>query len=335
MKKVRLEDIANRLGVSVGSVSRALAGKPGPGETLRAEILRVAGSMGWSVKGPRADGVLRTASVLIRQSYLLDSNNDFFNAVYDGVRREAAAQGVILSGCLIDSSDSAPETVAGRLRESDGVLALGVDSASWRAALRALGKPVVLCCGHDPDMRLDSVSPAWRDGARIATAHMIGLGHRRILFIGALDRTASRRRLEGYFDALREAGIGVDQERDVIDVGDASAEAVRAAALGPLRGRIAAASAAFCAPDSAAMGLISACLESGIAVPQALSVVGFDDMPTAALFHPGVTTVHVRREELGRVALRRLIARARNPSETARRIDLGGHLVERGSTAKA
>lgn len=334
-KPVRLQDIASRLGVSVSTVSRALSGRPGPGETLRAEILRVAESMGGPNRSRRVVTALRKVTVVIWRQYLLDSNNDFYNAVYDGVRREAAAQGVILESCLLDHKKGIPDIVPKMLVNSQGVISLGIDSRPWLDWLSGINIPVVICSGKDREMKFDSVSPAWRDGARLATRHLIGLGHRRIAFVGALDRTASNMRLEGFIEAFSEAGIQFDKATSLVELTDAGAEAVRTAFLGDLRGRLAGVTAALCAPDSAAMGLISACLETGISVPNDLSVVGFDDMPTASLFHPGITTIHVDRTGLGRAAFQRLAARTLHPDDGQEHIEFGVTLVVRGSSGAA
>jgi len=330
-----LKEIASRLGISVSTVSRALAGRPGPGETLRAEIIRVAESMGGPGRSRWAVTALRKATVVIWRQYLLDSNNDFFNAVYDGIRREAAAQGVILESVLLDRDKAIPDRIPQILVNSQGIISLGIDGASWLDWLSAIEKPVVICSGKDRSMRFDSVVPAWRDGARLAARHLIDLGHRNIAFVGALDRTASHCRLEGFMDAMKEAGLCFDRQTNLVEIVDGGAEAVRSAFLGDLNGRLAKASAVFCAPDSAAMGLISACLETGISVPGDVSVVGFDDMPTAALFHPGITSVHVDRPELGRMAFRRLAARTLHPDEVRTNTELGVSLVVRSSTAAA
>lgn len=331
----RLQDIADRVGVSVSTVSRALSGRPGPGETLRAEILRVAQSMGAPDHGRKVASALRKATVILWRQFLLDSNNDYFNAVYDGVRREAAAHGIILETCLLDRDNPSVAEVPTMLAQAQGVLSLGIDGGPWRDWLAACNKPAVICSGRDREMRIDSVAPAWRDGARLATEHLIGLGHRAIAFVCTLDRTASRRRLEGVLDAFAEAGIPYDPTVNLIEIPDAGAETARAAFLGDMRARLDGITAAFCSPDSTAMGLISACLETGLAVPGALSVIGFDDMPTASLFHPGITTVHVDRTELGRAALRRLVARALHPDADQRHVEIGVRLVSRSSTGPA
>jgi len=176
------------------------------------------------------------------------------------------------------------------------------------------------------------VSPAFRAGAHLATRHLIERGHREILHVTSLHRSTCRKRLDGFRDALRGAGLPFRDDM-VINLDSYAADFVERAmaekvASGPLP-----ATAVFCVTDSAALGLISALRRAGYSVPRDLSVIGFDDMPMSALFAPRLTTIHVDREAIGRAAVERLIARVAMPDEPAWRIELGGHLAERDSVA--
>ena len=332
-RKVRLQDIADQIGVSVGTVSRALAGRPGPGDALRAEIIRVASGMGWPRGGRRPVQVLRTVTLMAWHQYLLDVGNDFFNAVLEGIRKEASIHGILLKSCLLDKETARPGGAAKQLVDTDGILSLGIDGPEWREMLTTLKLPIVLTVGEDPDMILDCVNPASRLGARLATRYLLENGHRRIVHLSPFDRTAAFHRLEGFRGAMRDGGITFDEKVHLMPVVGMEADQVRRELVARGPERLLRYSAVFCASDTAAMGVIAACRDLDIRVPEDVSVIGFDDMPLAALFHPGLTTIKVGRRQIGRQAVRCLIERAAHPDGAAWALTLGVSLVVRGSTA--
>jgi DNA-binding LacI/PurR family transcriptional regulator len=174
-------------------------------------------------------------------------------------------------------------------------------------------------------------------GGRLATEHLLSLGHRRIGFVGDTVRrmsdtnlgfTASQHRLRGYRQALAAAGIDYDPalvRRG--PYGPANAEAL-AAGLLALPDRP---SAIFAASDTQAMGVLTAADRSGIAVPGQLSVIGFDDIESAALL--GLSTVRQPLEDSGAEGARRLCALLREERIRPLRQQLALEVVHRSSTA--
>jgi LacI family transcriptional regulator len=141
---------------------------------------------------------------------------------------------------------------------------------------------------------------------RLAMEHLIGLGHRRIgLVCGRTDlndRAAERRR--AYEDVLREEGIAIDPdlvfERDFEFIeGRTAMQRMLAEYDRP--------TAVFCANDIQAIGALTACREQHVAVPEEISVIGFDDLPIAQHTSPKLTTVHVPAKHMGHLAATRLI----------------------------
>jgi len=207
------------------------------------------------------------------------------------------------------------------------------EAASGTGWIDRLNVPLIaLSSGSElPDMssvRIDDVA-----AAREMTGYLIGLGHRRIGFVrGAKSHFISRTRYEGYRDALQAHGIALEAglvvEGDLtFDSGLHAAESLLALPMPP--------SAIFASNDDMAAAVISVALRRNIAVPEQLSVAGFDDSPISRTIWPAITTIRQPIVEMTAIALESLIEAIGKPLErhepTTRHVDFS--LVIRGSTA--
>lgn len=333
-RRIGLEEIARRCGVSVSTASRALSGVGGVRERLRAEIIEIARSLNYavpaSVSGRKV--ILAASSVALVDQ----ARNQFTWHVLDGLNERARLLGVD----LVTRAVAGPEDEDALLAESErdeavaGCLFLTLDEDDVLTRASGFSKPIVLVNGDDPSMRHSSVTPCNRSAARMAALHMIGLGHRRILFVMRRGRRTIERRYEGWRDALTEAGVtGLDGL--VVEVEDwlpeLAAEAVER--------RIAAGGLDFTgvltAGDSLAFGAIQGVQRAGLSVPDDVSVVGMDDLPLSSFSSPPLTTMHIPMREIGTAALSLLLDDLSLATMPARRIELACHLVERETTAPA
>src|SRR5262245_36996397 len=196
----------------------------------------------------------------------------------------------------------------------------------------------------DPSMRaaIDSISVDNERGGRLATEHLLGLGHRRIGFVSGPLRTASRlERLEGYRRALRMAGIEPDaglvwQETANENFGDVEGFELGRLGARELLSGPASCTALFTINDMYALGACAGARDLGLRVPEDVSIVGFDDIPFAEIAQPPLTTVRRRfRGMMGSVATL-LIDRLQGASdEPAEHVTVRPDLVRRASTATA
>jgi LacI family transcriptional regulator len=167
-------------------------------------------------------------------------------------------------------------------------------------------------------------------GARLATEHLLELGHRRIGFIaGRADLESARLRHEGYRLALADAGIDLDPT--LLGEGSFSTEPARSAAR-DLLSLPQPPTAIFAANDLSALGVLAAAAELGLEVPADLSVVGFDNVPESVMAEPPLTTVDQSIQLMGRRAVEMLLALL-GGAEVPQRITLPTRLVQRRSTA--
>jgi len=211
----------------------------------------------------------------------------------------------------------------------EGIVMIAPQDAAVRAAYRSIqGVPVVTLTGfdegYDEPIMVDSV-----EGSRIATRHLIELGHRRILHLsGPPGFEVSELRVRGWRLALSEAELPAPEPF----VGDWTAEGGYRAGLEIAKDLRA--TAAYVAQDRMAQGLLLALHEAGRRVPEDFSVVGFDDVPEAAYMIPPLTTVRQDFDELGRRAVDALLARLTG-AEPPSLAPIVPELVVRASTGPA
>jgi DNA-binding LacI/PurR family transcriptional regulator len=333
-RRIRLEEIAARCGVSVSTASRALSGAGGVREALRATIIETAKSMNYAVPASVAG---RKVILAASSAAMLDSaRSQFTTHVLDGLNERARMLGVE----LVTRPVATAEDEIAVLRESErddgvaGCLFLTLDDDAVLTLTAGFSKPIVLVNGDDPSMRHSSVTPCNRSAAMLAANHLIGLGHRRILFLMRRGRRTIERRYEGWRDALAAASVG-DLEQLVVEVEDWLPELASRA----VRKRIAAHgldfSAVLTAGDSLAFGAIRGVQEAGYSVPGDVSVVGMDDLPLAAFCNPPLTAMHIPMREIGSAALSLLLDDMAHAVLPPRRVELACRLVERQSTAPA
>jgi DNA-binding LacI/PurR family transcriptional regulator len=180
-----------------------------------------------------------------------------------------------------------------------------------------------------PRLRADEVTIAGRDGAYVATTHLIKLGHKRIAMInGPSAFTTARDRQAGYEDALSEAGINLNDE---LLVHCAFNQAAGHAAMEQLVKLAKPPTAVFAASNLLTLGALQAIHEHNLAIPSQIAVVGFDDMPWAMSLRPPLTTVAQPAFEAGRTAAELLLARVKEPSLPRRQVVLETRLIVRSS----
>lgn len=192
-------------------------------------------------------------------------------------------------------------------RRVDGIIVIASHLFNrYRSYLNRVTVPIVIINEQEPGESLHFVAVDDVHGARMAVEHLIALGHRRIGYVSVTNRPKSNQlRLKGYKAALEAADISQDSAL-VFDSTEIEDHARRGeASLEPLLA--AGATAVFCYNDMTAIGLLAACHERGLAVPEDISVIGFDDIDVATYTIPPLTTVRQPRFDLGQRAMRMML----------------------------
>ncbi|MDO1585355.1 LacI family DNA-binding transcriptional regulator [Rhizobium oryzicola] len=331
-RRITLDDVAAAAGVSLSTASRALAGEKGVRLEIREKVLAAAKQVNYTVSANLAGSqVILAASSAAMLDYV---RNQFTLYVLEGLKDRAATLGLdVVQRAVADTQDEKQLLEEARNDPAvSGLLFLTVDDEAMLAATRDFSKPVILLNGHDPSMRLSSVTPSNRSAARVAAEHLIGLGHRRILFLMRPGRRTIVHRMEGWQDALKARGLQVDDDL-VVTVDDWLPELAADAIAKRISERGQDFTAILTAGDSLALGAILGVQRTGLSVPGDVSVVGMDDLPQAAFFNPPLTTMHLPMREIGAVGLDLLRDAAAGMVYPARRVELACHLIERSSTA--
>ena len=334
-RRATIADVAAASGVGVGTVSRVINGAPNVREATRFSVLKVIDRLGYRPSHLAASlsrGTARTMAIVVphltRPSVVMRLAGAL--AVLD-------EQGYDTVVCNVDTPQQRDHHLAAltRRHRADGVMVVSLRlSRQQLESFQRAGVPLVtvgVLAPGVPQTITDDVM-----GGRLATGHLLALGHRRIGFIGDTHRmsathlgfSSSQHRLSGYRQALAAAGVGYDPglvRRGPF--GPANAEAL-AAELLALPDRP---SAIFAASDTQAMGVLTAADRCGVAVPGQLSVIGFDDIESAALL--GLSTVRQPLENSGAEGARRLCALLRGEWVRPLRQRLTLEVVHRASTA--
>ncbi len=321
-------DIAKHVGVSAGTVSRALSRPEKVLPATRARIEQAAAKLGYvpntvarTLKTQRSGKILVTVP---------DIANPFFAQILQGA--EDAGYAVLLGDTQHQPDREERYAQMLRRNEADGLIVLGHRlPPTAREIVQALGAtaPVVNGCEFDPALGIPSVHIDNAAAARAVMEHLYALGHERIAVVGGPpDNPLHQQRLEG----VRSAGKARGRLRSLSVVpGDFSLESGHAAATA-LLALAHAPTAVFCFSDQMALGALAACRDLGVRVPDQLSIVGFDDLASSSFLTPPLTTVRQPMREIGARAVNLLLA-------IIERIDvplqqtLDFSLMLRGSTA--
>jgi LacI family transcriptional regulator len=333
----RLHDVALRAGVSVATASRVISGRiEGVSPARREAVLRAVAELHY-VPNAHAQALARAGTAQIG-AILHDVSDPYFSEIVRGVQRAAADADRLVTVCN-SYRDPERELVYVGLLRSLHVEALiltgsGLDDRSYSKRLAVQidafaatgGRPVFIGRHH---VTGDAVLPDNVGGARALARALVELGHRRFAVIsGPGLLTTTRDRLDGFSAGLAEHGLTLDPR--LIVPGDFSRESGMAAMRELLdEGAATAATCIVALNDAMALGALRVLRERGIAVPQALSLVGFDDIPGALDASPTLSTVRIPLVEMGALAVQLALA----PADELRVRHAHADVILRESTA--
>jgi DNA-binding LacI/PurR family transcriptional regulator len=302
-KRANQADIAARLGVSVSTVSRALANEIGISDVVRADVQRVARQLGYRskhVKSASANG--NRAVALVPLGSATSGLSGFYFGILEGMKAQAAEAGLALDVRLVNEAAVTLDMVKKQVDQADagGVLLAGIDPwddlVAWSQEAEV---PIILVNGSDPLMRLSSVSPANFYGAYAATLRLIEAGHRKILHYGQVWRPTLLQRQRGFEAAIKD---NPHVQGKVIHNADVSVKQL----VKELMAGEHDVTALFSWNDIAAVEMLEHIYGSDSTLPPNFSIIGFDDLPIAAMSTPRLSTMRVDREAIGRSAVRLL-----------------------------
>lgn len=323
-KRANQADIAERLGVSVSTVSRALANEIGISDAVRRDVQRMARTLGYKSKHSMAavTGDKR-AVALVPLGSATSGLSGFYFGIVEGMREQAAAAGMALDLRLVNESAVTLELIRKQVAQADagGLLLAGIDGwdelAAWSAEAEV---PVVLVNGSDPMMRLSSVSPANYYGAYMATQRLLDAGHRKILHFTHSYRPTIRQRQRGFEQAIAKTAGATGT---VVNTGERNTKELLADLLAGKHD----VTAAFIWNDIAAVEMLEGIYGVESPLPKNFSIIGFDDLPLASIATPRLSTTRVDREAIGRGAVR-LLTEHMDGETAVQQLEIGVTMVE-------
>ncbi|WP_084225754.1 LacI family DNA-binding transcriptional regulator [Paenibacillus pectinilyticus] len=351
-RKITMQEIADRMGVSKYVVSKALAGKSGVSSETKQRVVQMAGQLGylaqkkttpseldtnkkWRSEG--ADDGGSTVLVLMPNIRFQTKESTYWGKILDGISKELELRGADMLTLTLNAAEGLNSSL--RPQGLAGVIGVGEISRPLLMEVIRLGLPLVLLDHDDPFISADQVFANNRESAYRIVQYLLGLEHRSVQFVGNTSFSKSfRERWHGFREALEEADIAYQpnafqkllhlesldphlQEEQIHD------------ALRPHLERSTLPSALVCANDRIAQATIAALRSLGVSVPEEVSVTGFDNIELDYPLLAELTTVNVTKELIGKRGVDVLFWRIENPELPAETILLRGDIIVRNSTA--
>lgn len=327
-QRLRLRDIAFAANVSISTVSRVFNNVEGISQSVRERVLKAAANLGYQA------GVDGLKSIhLFANSSLADS--PFYHGIIMGIEAECRRHDIELHYMVVERGSGSRAYILEKVmrHNTDGLIFLAQDDRELLEQVLDLNFRVVLVNAEHEGLPVDTFLPDNQVGPLFAMRHLIERGHRRILHVNSLRRRTLRRRYEGYQNGLAEAGIAHDPQLVLVLDEPFNMLNVYARMKALLAEQPPAFTAVFCANDLSAFGVARALQESGLRIPQDISLVGYDNLPMSEFASPPLTTVSVDCQALGMMAVQRLTERAATPNLAPIRVELFTRLVERQSVS--
>ncbi len=327
--KVTMQMIADQLGVTKVSVSKAINNQPGVGPDLKRRILEKARELGYGGTSRRTTTAPHRLEFVISKRFFLEDEK-FYSIIYYTLTKLCAERGIRLSLSVVGTTDVArlvlPPSLL--LERPDGLFLGGDLGLAYSEALVQTGIPAVSIDYCHPELSIDSVVNDNFYAAYCGTSHLIARGHRQIGFVGDIEHSASvMDRFFGYRKAMRAMNLPTQDDWVIVNDDAAGGYIVSCELPDPLP------TAFLCHCDMAAYYLLLRLQAAGIAVPSRVSLLSFDNTEVARNCVPMLTTIDIDKQRMAQVAFERMLNRLEHPDDPASRITLDTKLVVRDSVA--
>lgn len=324
-------DVADAAGCSIATVSRTMTRPDSVSDEVRQRVTSAVRRLGYVPNG--AARALRSLRTKVAGAIIPTLNHAIYAELTDSLQRRLAAAGVSL---IHNTHDYDLDTELDRVRlllehRVEGIVLVGsVHRPVTLRLLTARRVPFTVTYALPEDKEIPCVGFDNGKAGALAARHLLGLGHRRVAMIAGIteDNDRAGDRLAGFVEAVKagtgNGGVAAVEAPYRMDSG----RAAMAHLLQTRRGF----TAVFCGSDILAAGALKACREANIAVPEAMSVLGFDNLEITRYLTPELSTIEVPARAMGEQAAEYLLA-----SPTSRRfqhrVELEARLVLRGTTA--
>lgn len=332
-RRTSLEDVARKAGVSRSTVSRVINNDPNVKAETREHVLKIIEQERYNpstVARSMVTGRTQVIGLVFPHEYHVFFNDPYyFPALLEGVASMATERDYALLLWVRQSGEDANIFYRRILQNGlmDGVIIASDSKNSLVKYLAEMNIP--LATVERPSVLMERVNYVSIDNigaTRIVIEHLLSMGRRKIALIaGAADNMDAQERLEGFQLAMDDAGLS----SDLVVCGDFQRRSAYEATKQLLNKDI---DAIFACSDVMAQGAYEALYEAGMRIPDDVAVVGFDDLPTAELLQPPLTTIRQPIREKGSVATSLLLDTIEGKSHEAKHVVLPTTLIIREST---
>ncbi|GLR08168.1 transcriptional regulator EbgR [Mixta theicola] len=323
-----LKDIATEAGVSLATVSRVLNDDPtlNVKEETKHRILEIAEKLEYKTSSSRktqmhADGHHHILALYSYQQEL-EINDPYYLAIRHGIEMQCEKLGIELTNCYLNNTQ--PD-----LKKITGVLIVGKPSQAIRDAATSLSDNICFIDFHEPDSEYDAVDIDLVRIAKEVINFFIAQGATRIGFIGGEDEPGKADIREAAFVEYGHLK-GVVSDADIWRGGFSSSSGYELAKTMLAKGDYP--GALFVASDSIAIGVLRAIHEHGLAIPQDISLISVNDIPTARFTFPPLSTVRIHSEMMGSQGVNLLVEKARDGRALPLNVFVPSKLKLRGTT---
>lgn len=334
-KKIRLSDIAERLNISVVTVSKALSNKDGVGDDLRKQIKDLAFEMGYQIKKNSEEnnssaGLTGNIGILI-PSRFFSMTSSFYWYLFNFLSKELLNQKYYSIMELLSDEDEESLTLPHMINDKkiDGLIVLGQVNSKYLDTLHSHYDNFILLDFYTNSMYYDSVSNDDYYCSYMITNYVISQGHKKLCFVGKIDATSSiQDRYMGFQKAMLENHLSTTVNNFIDDRNSKGSKIEIKLPLDNMP------TAFICNCDETAATVIDELTKNGFAVPGDISVTGFDNYLSQNRLNLGLTTVFIKPEDTARIAAELIISKINGKDYIKGRHLVSGSLIIRDSVKK-
>lgn len=329
--KYTISDVANMLGVSRSTVSKAINNAPGVGPEVRKKILDFVDEIGYrpnTLARGLSKGRINIVALIVG-----DVRNPFYSDLSFYIQKALNENGYMVMVFNTEYEEKKEIEFINLTERFNfaGLILISAQSSDLKDVLKVIKVPVVLVNRTFDDFDGDAVFLDNFQGGYMAAMHLMELGHKRIGFVaGHVSSSSVRQRLNGYLQVLKNYYL--PQSDDDIRMGDLKMETGYNIAQEIIKDIKNQPSAFILANDITALGFMQCCKENNVKIPEMISIVSFDDIIYASLKDIELTTVSQHVKEMGEQAARLMLKKLDDPSSKSEITILEPSLVVRKTT---
>ncbi|KMT58315.1 LacI family transcriptional regulator [Listeria fleischmannii 1991] len=328
MKKVTMQDIADRLNITKNSVSQALGNKNGVSEKTKLAVFKMADELGYHYKKEIAREVIKKRFALVASSFAL-AQKSFFGEIISSMKQQLLTEQAELFIFPIGEIEAKKGILPIELEieEWSGIFLLSHINTAYSLKVLDLKHPTILIDHHHPYLKADSILTQNKDGAFLAVEHLIAKQHEKIGFLGDIQFSPSyEERFEGYKMALQNAKIPFNQAFTITRIKEEQT------ALYKILDQLDELPTAWFCVNSGLGFILNTYLQSkGYTIPKDFSIICFDNTEFTVLSNPQLTTMCTNLKAMGEKAVSLMNWRIRHSESEFVQLCISTKLIERDS----